>query len=203
MKNMLRKTFAILFVLMSVIPAAVAAPENAPAVGSFTGIIEAINPFENGDWENTAWLITLKDENDGQASFIVHESTYHATEIELEMGKPLTGYFDAGVPMTRIYPPQYTAVAVAVLPEGTFIKVDRFDEHFLSSDGELQLNIDANTPIVDQHNMPYEGGVADQLLVVYYNMTTMSIPAQTSPVKIVVLTAGDRDTAAVILIEVN
>jgi len=85
--------------------------------------------------------------------------------------------------MIMIYPPQYTLTAVAKVQEGVFTKADRFDSNLLSKDQELKLNLAEGIEVIngDLENL------TDRDLLVVYDVTTKSIPAQTTPLKIVVL----------------
>ncbi len=93
------------------------------------------------------------------------------------------------VPATLSIPPQISAEAIVIMNDETMsVKVDVFDNELLSSDGGLVLNISDQTNIVDKAgNKVSADGVKNETLVVFYKMTTRSIPPQTSPVKVVVI----------------
>jgi hypothetical protein len=67
------------------------------------------------------------------------------------------------------------------------VKVDLFDNDYVSSDNSLKLNISDDTVIVSENGEAFTGELADRKLVVVYGPSTRSIPAQTTPEKIVVL----------------
>jgi hypothetical protein len=100
--------------------------------------------------------------------------------------------------MPLIFPPQFTAaVLVAGMPEDQSVHVDRFSSVkegfggiFVSEDGMLALNIGKDTQIVTADGEVFES-VLEQLdwwdLVVVYDVSTRSIPAQTTPITVIVL----------------
>ena len=148
----------------------------------FTGVVEEIQESEGKT------TVIVKGEEDALAVFILTPSTYYITENPIEKGAVVTGVYDSAKPMIMIYPPQFDIEAIAVdFPENTFVKVDRFNGNMVSYDEELKLNISDNTEIVLENGEKYEGAIADRKLVVFYTVSTRSIPAQTTPEKIIVL----------------
>jgi hypothetical protein len=67
------------------------------------------------------------------------------------------------------------------------VKVDYFNSQLVSSDGQLQLNISSNTPILVQNDQPFTLNPANRNLLVLYGRATFRIPAQITPYKIIVL----------------
>ena len=84
---------------------------------------------------------------------------------------------------------------MVVKPLEGSIKVDRFGQTLLSSDQTLKLNIGDTTEIILQDGKPFAGELANRDLVVFYDVATRSIPAQTTPQKVVVL-SGEADPPA-------
>jgi hypothetical protein len=164
---------------------------------AFTGVVKEINPALNPDGSVSAEkTFVLTESVDGSLTqFIINKDTFWATDASLKAGSVVTGYYDATRPVIMIYPPQYVAeVMVVDLPEGQNVKTDRFDENLLSSDQWLKLNLSDETQILLENGRPFTGELKNRNLVVYYDVTTKSIPAQTTPSKIVVLQEQD-DTA--------
>ena len=124
----------------------------------------------------------------GSATFIADFNTFFLGDIP-EVGDYIVGYYLMDAPMIMIYPPQYN---VSVIVNGEFlgVAVDRFDDELVSYDGFLKLNIDDNTEIILQDGEPFDGDLAHRKLVVLYGVSTRSIPAQTTPDKIIVLFEG-------------
>lgn len=88
-----------------------------------------------------------------------------------------------------------STVVVVTETEGVAVDVDTYKTSdtfgvVINSVEELALNIDENSDIVDLNGEKVAHTELDgKDLVVFYNMATMSIPAQTNPLKVVVLPA--------------
>ena len=151
-----------------------------------TGVIRSITDFSNG---GCVKLFSIVKKDGTVTDFIVDSSTYFTENIPLTEGMVATFYYNTNVPAVLIYPPQFKAVVVEPLNtsyDGK-IKVDYFDSDFVSSDGTLQLNMAPETKVYLQNGQYFNGSIADHNLVVFYNSATKSIPAVTTPEKIVVL----------------
>lgn len=136
-------------------------------------------------------LISLVDQDGSPATLMVTPGTHIMSDTPLnaiKVGDSVIAFYDARGPMILIYPPQYTPVAMVVnLPAGQSVKLDMFDEQLLSADGQLKLNMGPNTQIVNTDGSHYEGMPSNQTLFVWYTFSTFSIPAQTTPEKVVVM----------------
>ena len=89
--------------------------------------------------------------------------------------------------MPLIYPPQYNAVAAAVQKNGRMVNVGYYDTSLVNEDQTLQLNLDGSVEVRTTNNQYFQGSPTGRNLVVTYDNSTRSIPAQTTPLKIVVL----------------
>jgi len=157
---------------------------------SFSGIVKEITPFfeTNGTEVEKSQFVLVENEEGGQEVFLVTEKTLFVSGNEVIVGDKVIGFYDANGPERLIYPPQHDIRVLAVnFPEGRSIKVDYFDENLVSADNQLKLNIAEDTEILSQNGNAYVGGLTNQKLVVIYDFTTRSIPAQTTPIKIIVL----------------
>lgn len=158
--------------------------EDEFSFGSFTGVVKEINDFTAIKGSK---IISVESEEGGPANFIVSKDTYIVNNAEIKVGSVITGYYNANAPMILIYPPQYN-VEVVVVQSGDYnVKVDVFDEDLVSKDHSLQLNISNETEIILPDGTPFKGELANRKLVVIYGASTKSIPAQTTPTKIIVL----------------
>lgn len=152
---------------------------------SFRGIVREISIFND---KNNYWnFILVENEDGGFANLVVTPDTYFVYNVILSVDSVITGYFAANAPVPMIYPPQYRAIVIAIEPLWQVIKVDYFDENLVSMDGMLKLQIGDHTKIVSQDGHPYDGDLGNQLLVVYYGVSTRSIPAIAIPLRVVVL----------------
>ena len=157
--------------------------------GSFTGIITMINDFLTGD-EKTAGcykLISVVDMCGSIVNFVITPSTYFLDNKMLVVGDLVIGFYDATAPVPLIYPPQYEAIVMAKVSPCQNVKVDYFNSQLVSSDGTLKLNISPLTQIILTNGQSFTGNLENRNLVVIYGATTRSIPAQTTPYKIIVL----------------
>lgn len=158
--------------------------EDEFSFGSFTGVVKEINDFTAIKGSK---IISVESEEGAPANFIVSKDTYIVNNAEIKVGSVITGYYNANAPMILIYPPQYN-VEVVVVQSGDYnVKVDVFDEDLVSKDHSLQLNISNETEIILPDGTPFKGELANRKLVVIYGASTKSIPAQTTPTKIIVL----------------
>ncbi|MEK3884377.1 copper amine oxidase N-terminal domain-containing protein [Paenibacillus sp. PL2-23] len=161
--------------------------EQASHYMSVTGIIKAIEPYGlNEDME----MVTLEAEDGSITNLIMSEQTYLLDE--LAVGSSIIAFYDASLPVIMIYPPQYTAVAIALADDKRNVKVDSFDENLVSADGSLKLNLSEETTILQTDGTAYEGELAGRDLVVVYGPVTRSIPAQTTPEQVTVLPVKDE-----------
>lgn len=163
--------------------------EQVEKAGTFIqhrGNITAVEQREN------AQLFTV-GQDDNVFNFYVDDKTLvfdeDGNEAKLEIGDTITLSIYADQPMILIYPPQYAPPVVIVEKDDTAnsVKVAQFDENFLSDDGQLKLNLNEESVII---NTKGEKVPAKELqnynAIVFYGPTTRSIPAQTAPEKIVV-----------------
>lgn len=151
---------------------------------SVTGKVTEIRDFEGVKGSR---IILLENEEGIVANIIVSNDTYVVNSAEIVVGSVVTGFYDGNAPMIMIYPAQYNTEVVVVNNEDENIKVDIFNKDLVSADNTLKLNISDDTEIVLQDGKPFNGELANRKLVVTYDISTRSIPAQTTPSKIVVL----------------
>jgi len=106
-------------------------------------------------------------------------------------GQLIDAYYDRHKPMIMIYPPQITPEIVIINDEDKigFVKVALFDENLISLDNELKLTIDDKTVILNEKGENISASeLGGKELIVFYTTSTKSIPAQTTPTKIIALT---------------
>jgi hypothetical protein len=157
---------------------------------SFTGRVMRIDDFSimPNDPESGCYkLFSLTDRDGSTVNFVVEPATYFVDHVKVKVGDVVTGFYDADAPVPLIYPPQYRAAVMAKEHPNTFVKVSFFNSQLISSDGSLQLNLSRQTDIVLENGQDFNGNPANRDLIVIYGATTRSIPAQTTPFKIIVL----------------
>lgn len=157
--------------------------------GSFYGIIIDLIDIQTRTYESSGCykLMTVQDDNESLVNFIISPNTYFVDHITVTVGDVVTGYYDADAPVPLIYPPQLQAIVVAKDTKGVNIKVDYFDEQLTSSDGMLKIDPTSYTEIVLLNDQLFLGDLNNRNLIVIYGSSTRSIPAQTTPFKIIVM----------------
>ncbi len=155
---------------------------------SFTGTVTEIRDREN---PANSKFVSLESKTGQPANVIVSDHTYIFEDADIKVGSLITIYYDATKPMILIYPPQYSAEVIVVENQERNVKFDIFDGNLVSSDNFLRLKLDEVTKIISLDGKPYTGTLEKQKLIVVYGVATKSIPAQTRPDKIIVLSEND------------
>ncbi|MEK3933819.1 hypothetical protein MKY41_00750 [Sporosarcina sp. FSL W7-1349] len=157
---------------------------------SFSGTVTAINDFiigSNDPMSGCYKLFTLENPNGLIVNFVIEPGTYFVDHVLVKVGDQVTGFYDANLPVPLIYPPQYRAVVIAKNRPDQFVDVDYFDQQLVNSKGNLKLNLSRQTKIVLENGQAFTKYPANRDLIVVYNFTTKSIPAQTTPSQVIVM----------------
>lgn len=156
---------------------------------SFSGTITMINNFVTTPQERVGCnkLMTVQNRDGNIVNFVVTPSTYFVDHVTLTLGDNVTGFYDANAPVPLIYPPQLRAIVMSKDTAVQNVKVDYFNSELISSDGNLKLNISPHTKILLRNDQSFTESPANRNLIVTYGATTRSIPAQTTPYKIIVI----------------
>lgn len=120
-------------------------------------------------------------------NFIIGAETQIIDSRRLRQGMQVTAFYDSSLPVPLIFPPQYRAQLVAVTGRNEQVMLNYFDRNLVSADRSLQLNLSGNTRIETLNGQRFTCSPAQRVLLVYYSVTTRSIPPQTTPARIVVL----------------
>lgn len=157
--------------------------------GSISGRITELVPFgmRTGGMDTCMLMATVESEEQSINNFIITPDTYVVDFETLKVGMEGTFWYRLDVPVPLIYPPQYNAVVAAENMDNRSIEVSRFNEMLVNETRTLQLNLGESVPIKTTNNQIYPGSPANHELVVVYDMATRSIPAQTTPLEVVVL----------------
>lgn len=164
-------------------------PYRRSSFGSITGTIVDMVPTRMGNRRANGCMIftTVEDMDGNTVNFIITPSTLVVDWETLSVGMQCTFWYRADAPMPLIYPPQYNAVVVAQEKNGRMIDVAYYNTSMINENQTLQLNIDGAVDIRTTNNQYFQGSPANHNLVVIYDTSTRSIPAQTTPQKIIVL----------------
>lgn len=157
--------------------------------GSITGTIVDMVPARMGNRRADGCMIfvTIEDMDGNTVNFMMTPSTFVVDWETLSVGMKCTFWYRADAPMPLIFPPQYTAVVAAQEKNGRMIDVSYYNGSLINETQTLQLNVDGTVDIRTTNNQYFQGGPANHNLVVVYDSSTRSIPAQTTPQEIVVL----------------
>ena len=159
------------------------------AIGIITNIEHINTPSDD-----CTLLFTLEGEHpSGPFQIQINAHTYVMNLHPFQVGDRATFFYDPNAPMVLSYPPRYTATAGVYTPPGTSAMMDVFGDQMTTADRSLQLNLDWNTPITTANGQPFTGNPESHLLLVYYSMTTRSIPPQTAPEQVVVFCQQTSD----------
>ncbi len=159
---------------------------DRPFYKSFTGTITTV---EERDYLENGKFISLEAQDGSPANFVVSQNTFVESSVSLQPGETITGFYDATRPMIMIYPPQYTIEVITrgEIQEGENVFVGYFDNNLISFENFLQISLGDETVVIDAKEQPFTNSLAYKKLLVYYGPATRSIPAQTVPVKVIVL----------------
>ncbi|MGF7058228.1 copper amine oxidase N-terminal domain-containing protein [Brassicibacter mesophilus] len=142
---------------------------------------------QNGDEEGSGEMVfNISDE-----LLIINQSSKDSFDKkELKEGLKIEAFYRKDVPMIMVYPPQISPDLLIINSEDEAgsIEYSRFNEELVNEDNSLKLNISDETSIVSQYGEKLtKEELSNKELVVFYTITTRSIPAQTNPEKIIVL----------------
>lgn len=147
-----------------------------------TGIIENIQPVRSECCNQNISLRTLN----GMVNFILSPGTYVTDNTPLRTGMHITAFYDVNQPIPLINPPQYQAAFISRTEPGENVIITYFDQNLLSEENQLKLNLTPATRVTTANGQRFGCNVGNNVLMVYYGATTRSIPAQTSPDRIIV-----------------
>lgn len=154
----------------------------------FTGKVTAIDEYQIiTDSKIISVENIASSEYKEEARIIISPNTFVLDNTEINIGDIITGFYDASRPMIMIYPPQYNAEVVVVESDKYNVKFDIFNQDLVSTDNFLKLNINEKTELVSWDGKAFTGELTNRKLVVIYDVSTKSIPAQTNPLKVIVL----------------
>lgn len=165
-------------------------PYRRTSFMSVEGTIVDIQPTRIGNRRANGCMmfVSVEDMDGNIINFIVTPSTYVLDFTTLREGMKCVFYYRADAPAPLIYPPQFNAAVIA--PErqpGQFVSVGYFNAALINEDQTLQLNMDKSVSVMTTNNQMFLGSPANHNLVVVYDAATRSIPAQTTPKRVIVL----------------
>lgn len=148
------------------------------------GIVSGVSDF---DLIGCTKLFQLYTSNGGVVNFVIPTDCYFLHSYHVRAGARIIVFHRGDVPVPLIYPPRYTAVAVAPPRSHEIVQLARFDRDLTSEDGSLQLTLTPETEIVLTNHQLFGGTLAGRDLLVTYRSATQTVPIRAIASKIVVL----------------
>lgn len=155
------------------------------AYADFEAVIGTVVNIARGN-DCCSQTMSLRTDN-GIVNFVISPDTRVVDSRPLRAGLRVAAYYDRSLPVPLIFPPQYQAQLVTVLARDEQIMLNEFNNNLVARDRSLQLNVARNTRVETLNGQNVNCDLGGRTLLVYYTVTTRSIPPQTTPRRIVVL----------------
>lgn len=156
------------------------------------GIIKTTTDVNNKDDQNNTVNLKITDDT------LVYDNLGNKKALsDLTDGSKITVFTGSYEPTPLILPVQYTANVIIINgdKEGN-VNADTYladEEGYTNAANTLKIAAADDTKIVDKDEKEYKGDLDKNDLIVFYGVSTKSIPAQTTPTKVVVL--GENEIA--------
>ena len=156
------------------------------------GIIKTTTDVNNKDDQNNTVNLKITDDT------LVYDNLGNKKALsDLTDGSKITVFTGLYEPTPLILPVQYTANVIIINgdQEGN-VNIDTYladEEGYTNAANTLKIATADDTKIVDKDEKEYKGDINKNDLIVFYDVSTKSIPAQTTPTKVVVL--GENEIA--------
>lgn len=150
------------------------------------GIIKTTTDVNNKDDQNNTVNLKITDDT------LVYDNLGNKKALsDLTDGSKITVFTGSYEPTPLILPVQYTANVIIINgdKEGN-VNADTYladEEGYTNAANTLNIAAADDTKIVDKEEKEYKGDLDKNDLIVFYGASTKSIPAQTTPTKVVVL----------------
>ena len=150
------------------------------------GIIKTTTDVNNKDDQNNTVNLKITDDT------LVYDNLGNKKALsDLTDGTKITVFTGSYEPTPLILPVQYTANVIIINgdKEGN-VNADTYladEEGYTNAANTLKIAAADDTKIVDKDEKEYKGDLDKNDLIVFYGASTKSIPAQTTPTKVVVL----------------
>lgn len=150
------------------------------------GIIKTTTDVNNKDNQNNTVNLKITDDT------LVYDNLGNKKALsDLTDGSKITVFTGSYEPTPLILPVQYTANVIIINgdKEGN-VNADTYladEEGYTNAANTLNIATADDTKIVDKDEKEYKGDLDKNDLIVFYSVSTKSIPAQTTPTKVVVL----------------
>lgn len=130
------------------------------------------------------------------------ETREFVTKDILEEGMTISGYYSKDTIILESMPPQLSVDVVIIneSKEPVSIHVSKFNDELISIDNILKILPSEDTIIINRDGEKVEKeDIIDKDLIVFYTISTRSIPAQTTPEKIILIEREEKEPKIIIL----
>lgn len=150
---------------------------------SVTGLVQSVTNLSDHCCNLQISIAT----GNGLVNLILTPDTYVVNNLRLRRGMSIIAFYDADAPVLLIFPPQYRALVVAQKSPQESVALMYFDDNLISSNHSLQLSLAPSTTITTANGQIFDCNPGNNWLLVYYTITTRSIPPQTTPRRVIVM----------------
>lgn len=198
-------TLSALLIGSVAVPATVSAKEDVKIEvtsdeKAFVKVEGTIDGMEKNDgltlytikWKEESFVLAITKDT------LIFDNT--GKKVKMKKGDKVSAYTHAEKPMIMIYPPQYTPdVVIVENDEANTAVVGIFDDELVDPYLKLQLSVDEGADISSASGDKVKANdLKGKDLLVFYKEATRSIPAQTTPEKVVILDVNAVDEDATI-----
>ncbi len=155
------------------------------AFESYEKVVGTVQEISRGDSCCTQMLSLMTE--GGLVHVILSPETRVIDSVRIRRGMRIAAFYDVNLPTPAVFPPRYRAELITSLRRDQNVVLEYFDANLLAEDNSLQLNLSPLTNVVTANGQRYTCNPGNMELLVYYTITTFSIPPQTTPQKIVVM----------------
>lgn len=165
----------------------------------YEGEVVEVNITENEE-EKRYSILVKDDKEDPQNGLVLHlnddvvmlndKTMEFVSKDSFKKGMKVSAYYGENTPMMLSIPGQLIPDVIIINKneEVGFVHVSNFNKDLVSMDNSLALNISEDTVMVDvDGNEVEKEDLENNDLIVFYSISTKSIPAQTTPEKVILM----------------
>lgn len=171
--------------------------ENMKNENEFMTYVGTISEFTNQDGRISILVDSLSEEDEYGMVFHIadtvsiwsRESEKMVKAKDLKDGMEIQVFFNQNTPTTLSLPPQLTPDVIVIRDTEDYapLFMGEFGKDLVSLNRALALTIGEDTVVINEKGEALsEENIAGNAALVFYGMSTKSIPAQTTPSKVVV-----------------
>lgn len=178
--------------------------EPQELVQDFIGFYGRIADIQELDGKFSILIESDNEETQDKAIFYISEETLLVSNETMDTvhrdylkeGMKVMAYYPSDIILPMIYPPRIPAELIAIMEseEHTSVEIYNFDENLVSKDRILEIYPNEETVIIDREGNVLEvDDIKNSRAVVFYKIAALSLPAKTSPEKVIVMEQSLKD----------